>query len=136
MKSWFKGHWKGYLLRPVIYKTFTRFLLALTVALLWDNYAPHDAFLSSRMYAFFFLGFYFALCAWLVHMRMDGLHIPRVRLRVRRKHDLVRTYGDMSDYTDEPIRSFDDLEDDEKDFCSLLANLLCCMLYLLLSFLV
>ena len=38
MKTWLKKHWKRYMLRPLIYKTFTRFVLALTVALLWDNY--------------------------------------------------------------------------------------------------
>ena len=42
----------------------------------------------------------------------------------------------MMDYTDEEIVSFDELEDDEKDICSLLANLICFVLFLILSFVV
>lgn len=136
MKNWLKKHWKPYLTRPLIYKTFTRFVLALTVALLWNNFAPVDPLIASRMYAFFFLSAYFLLCAWLVHMRMDGVRIPRFRFRLRRKQDPVRTYGDMMDFTDEEIVSFDELEDDEKDFCSLLANLICFLIFLVLSYVV
>ena len=117
MKTWLKKHWKRYMLRPLIYKTFTRFVLALTVALLWDNYVRLDPMIPRKMFAFFFLSVYFVLCAWLVH-------------------DPVHTYGDMMDYTDEEIVSFDELEDDEKDICSLLANLICFVLFLILSFVV
>ena len=136
MHTWLKKHWKRYMLRPLIYKTFTRFVLALTVALLWDNYVRLDPMIPRKMFAFFFLSVYFVLCAWLVHMRMDGLRLPRFRFPIRRKHDPVRTYGDMMDYTDEEIVSFDELEDDEKDICSLLANLICFALFLILSFVV
>lgn len=136
MRAWLKKHWKRYLLRPLLYKIFTRFLLALTAALLWDHFARMDPLISTKMYAFFFLSIYFILCAWLVHMRMDGLRIPRFRFSLRRKHEPVRTYGDMMDYTDEEIVSFDELEDNEKDFCSLLANLSCFILFLVLSFIV
>ena len=136
MLSWLKKRWKSYLLRPLIYKAFTRFILGLTVALLWDNYVSIGVALSQKMYAFFFLGVYFAVCAWLVYLRMDGVGIPRFRFRVRRKHDPVRTYGDMMDHIDEEIVSFDELEDDEKDFCSLLANLICFLIFLVLSYVV
>ena len=42
----------------------------------------------------------------------------------------------MMDSTDEEIVSFDAVEEDVKDICSLLDNLICFVLFLILSFVV
>ena len=79
----------------------------------------------------------FALFAYLVYLRMDGLGIPRVKhLRSKRSKDPMRNFGSMTDHVDdEPQVTFDDLETEEKDLCSLLANLICLIVFLAFSFL-
>ena len=73
------------MIRPFIYATFTRFVLALTIAL-----HPHKK--PSRM------------------------------------------YGDIADYLDEqPVVTFEELEDEEKDVCLLCADVICCVLCLIAS---
>ena len=121
------------LLRPAVYMTFTRFLLALTAALLFDHFASSAA-RPLRAYAFLFMGVFFFALAWIAYLRLDGIKLPRLmmlRLNIRKKP--ARTYGDMSDYTDEKIVSFDDLENDEKDVCCLTADLFCFVVFMLLS---
>lgn len=120
--------------RPAIYMTFTRFLLALAAALLIDHFVYNPSGLPIRSYAFLFLAVFFAALGWIAYLRFDGIKLPRLlmkRVNIRKKP--TRTYGDMSDYTDEPVISFDDLEDDEKDICCLAADMFCCAAFLLLS---
>lgn len=135
MKKWLQKHWQGYMLRPLIYKAFTRFVLALTAALLWNHFVAPVFLLTPLAYAFVFVGVFFAVCAWLNHLRMDGLKLPRLKLPTLKKKP-ARSYGDIMDYTDEEVISFDELEDDEKDVCSMFANLICCLIFLLLSLIV
>lgn len=135
MKKWLKKHWQGYMLRPLIYKAFTRFVLALTAALLWNHFVAPVFLPAPLAYAFVFVGVFFAVCGWMNHLRLDGLKLPRMKLPALKKKP-ARSYGDIVDYTNEEIISFDELEDDEKDVCSMLANLICCLLFLLLSLIV
>lgn len=124
------------MVRPVIYMAFTRFLVVLTAVLLWDRFSSISSLLDGKMFGFVFAGALFALLAWIAYLRMDGLHMPKLlmkRVNIRKKP--ARTYGDMIDYVDEEPVSFDDLEDDEKDFCILTADLICCVVFIGLSFL-
>ena len=77
----------------------------------------------------------FALAAWLVYLRMDGAHIPRMKnVRFRRRKDPLRNYTDISDHIDDAPPTADDLEDDERDLISLLSNLFCLAIFAVLSF--
>ncbi len=51
MKQWLRRHFKQYMIRPTIYKVFSYFLTALTLALLWDRFA-NTAGLLSISYAY------------------------------------------------------------------------------------
>ena len=69
---------------------------------------------------------------------MDGLRIPRMKfIRPKKKADAIRNMSDMTDHVDDELGvTFDELEEDEKDFCSLAANLINLVIFLAASFLV
>ena len=126
---------RKHLSRPFIYMTFTRFLLALTAALLLDFFIS-SPLRDIRAYAFMVLVAVFAVLAWIAYLRLDGMKLPKLMmLRVNPRKKPTIMYGDMSDYTDEPVVTFDELEDDEKDICILGADLCCCVLFAVLSML-
>jgi hypothetical protein len=53
--------------------------------------------------------------------------------RLRRKKPVVRSFSDMSDHIDEDIVSFEELIEEERHACCLLANLLCSIVFFALS---
>ena len=128
-----KGIYHKQLLRPLIYLTAFRLMVALIFLLILVRFVPNGP--APGLIAAF-LTLTFALLAHLVYLRMDGLRIPRVKyIRPRKKSDPLRNVSSMADHADdEPGVSFDELEDDEKDFCSLLANLINLVIFLVVSF--
>jgi len=136
MKEKFRKFASILLVRPIIYMTTTRFLLALVVVLLYERFVTNLR-PDFRMFGFTFAGVFFALLAWIAYLRFDGLRMPKLFMkRVNIKKKPMRTYGDMIDYVDEePPVSFDDLQDEEKDICCFFADLICCVAFIALSFL-
>lgn len=123
------------MIRPFIYMTFTRFILALTAALLIEHFI-NDPLRDISAFAFVFFGIFFAVLAWIAYLRLDGIKLPKFMMkRVNLSKKPAIKYGDMIDYTDEEIVSFEDLEDEEKDVCILLADIICAVLFLLISLL-
>ena len=125
--------YKNYMLRPIIYMAATRLMAAAIFLLAVSRFVPNGP--AAGMIAAF-LAVLFALFSFLIYLRMDGLHIPRVKyIRPKKKNDPMRNFGSMSDYTDEePPVTFEDLEPEEKDLCSLLSNLANLLVFLVLSF--
>ena len=135
MIKWFKSRFKPYMTRPTVYQTFTRFIYALLISLLWDRFV-NDGLLS-KTYVFLFFGALFAILAWVSYLHLDGVRMPHLTDWLtsslpQKKPE--RAYGDMSDYFEEEVVSYSELESDEKYLCRLLANLVCAVLYILLSF--
>lgn len=126
--------YKKYMLRPIIYLSAYRLMVALIFLLAVFRFVPNGPSLS--MIAAF-LTMLFAVFSFLVYLRMDGLRIPRVKyIRPKNKKDPTRPLSSMIDYADEdPSVTFEDLEPEEKDFCSLVANLVGLVVFLVLSFL-
>lgn len=125
--------YRNYMLRPIIYMTATRLMLALIFLLAMARLVPNGP--APAMSAAL-LTVLFALFAFLIYLRMDGLRIPRVKyIRPKKKKDPMRHAFSMSDYTDEEPVSFEELEDEEKDFCSLVCNVVNLLVFLVLSFL-
>jgi len=131
-----KKIWNRELLWPMITRTFTRFILGLTAALVWNEFVNKNAFRTMNAYAFLFLAVLFAVAGWMSYLRLDGFHAPQFdrKLFDWKKKPPMRSYGDMIDHVDEEPIDFDDLEDDEQHLCLLLANLLCCVIFAVLSF--
>ena len=130
-----KGIYQRYMLRPIIYMTAYRLMLAAIFLLALTRFVPNGP--APSMIAGF-LGMLFALFTYLVYLRMDGLRIPRVKyIRPKKKADPLRHAASMTDHTDdEPGVTFDELEEDEKNLCSLLANVFNAILFLAASFLI
>ena len=128
-----KGVYQKYMLRPLIYMTAYRLMLALIFMLIIVRFVK-DGPASSMVAAF--LTVLFAFLGYLVYLRMDGLGIPRMKfIRPKKKADPLRHAASMTDYTDDEPVTFDELEDDEKNLCSLLANVINFVIFLAASFL-
>lgn len=125
--------YQKYMLRPLIYLTATRLMLALIVLLAVEHLVPNGP--APEMTAAF-LAVVFALFAYLVYLRMDGLGVPRMKyIRPKKKSDPLRNFGSMADHADDdPGVPFEELEEDERDFCSLMANLIGLTVFLAASF--
>lgn len=127
---------RKYMIRPILHMIFTRAILALTAALLWHEYAKIDAALPMRTYAFLFLGAFFLVMGWMAYLRLDGIKMPVLDKRLFEwKRKPKRIKGDLIDFVDEDVVSFDELENNEKDFCRLIANLACGAVFLILGYL-
>lgn len=129
--------WSRQLIWPLVNRTFTRFILGLAAALLWNEFVNKNALRSMNAYAFLFLGVLFIIAAWMSYLRLDGFHAPQFdrKLFDWKKKTPVRSYGDMIDHVDEEPMDIDDLEEDEQHLVLLMANSICCVIFLVLSFL-
>lgn len=128
-----KGIYHKYMLRPLIYLAAYRLMLSLIFLLILVRLVPHGP--APRLVCGF-LAMLFALLSYLVYLRMDGLRIPRVKyIRPRKKPDPMRNLGAMTDHVDDaPGVSFEELEVDERDFCSFIANVVNLAIFLVASF--
>ena len=127
-----RGVYQRNMLRPFIYMAARRLMLAFIFQLAVVQLVPNGP--APAMVAGF-LAVLFALFAYLVYLRMDGLRIPRMKFLKPKKKDPLRNFGDLTDHVDdEPQVTFDDLEEDEKNLCSLLSNLVCLAVFLAISF--
>ena len=128
-----KAHFSRELVRPLIYKFFTRGMMALFAAQLVHFFAPADSGLSSFSSLSLGLGLLFVLFTVLAWLRLDGLKIPQLKLPRMKKKDPPFLAGSMADHIDEEIVSFDDLDPEEQNLCVLLADLALAVLCLILS---
>jgi len=134
----FRRLWSAALVRPLIHRAFTRLIwglfLTLFVAFLISRGGGRD-WRSNLMLL------YALLClvgVWLCHLQMDGVRIPRLdwlRTKIDRKRP-ARGSGDLIDFVDEEIQSYEELEDEERYLVLLLADLINAVLFTLLSLIV
>ena len=130
-----KKLWQRYMLRPAIYLTAFRAMVALIILLAIEQFVPHGP-QPAMIAAFLAVGF--ALLGYLVYLRLDGLRIPRMKyIRPKKKTDPMRYVSSMNDHVDDaPQVTFEELETEERDLCSLLANLVNLGIFLILSFII
>lgn len=129
-----KNKYRKEFFRPIAHMVFTRAILGLAAALLWNEFVNIESALSMRTFAFLFLGVFLLVMAWMAYLRLDGVKAPVLDKHLfewKKKPKRIR--GDLIDFVDEDVVSFDDLERDEKDFCRLVANILCGAAFLILS---
>ncbi len=136
MRKRLKDRFHRNMLRPIAHMVFIRVILGVTAALLWNEFAGRNSAIPMRSFAFVFLGSLLLVMGWMAFLRFDGVHLPTFdkRLFEWKKHP-KRIRGDMIDFVDEDVISFDDLEADEKDLCRLIADVVCGGVFLLLSLL-
>jgi len=127
--NWLKNHITRDMIRPIIYKTTARLMYMLTLILLWNhflNQSPEGLSTALALAALLF-------CAgfWAASMRRDGWHIPSLpSLKPRPKDRADMAYGDMIDHVDEPVVTFEELDEDEKNICLMVADIICAVIFL------
>ena len=122
MIRWLKTHVTRDMVRPLIYKIFTRAVLALFAAELFHFFAPESWPLSLFPNLALVLGFLFLLGAVIAWQRLDGMHIPQLKLPRMKRKDPAFLTGDIADHIDDDIIKFDDLDKEEQDVCVLLTD--------------
>ena len=133
MKRWLKQHFDREMIRPLIYLVFTRGVLALLAAQLVHYFVPKEWPMSMFSNLALALGVLFLLGAALARLRMDGMKIPRVKLPRYKRKDPAFMAGDIADHIDDEIVRMDDLDDEGKDVCTLLGDLILAVACLVLA---
>ena len=132
MKKWINRFHRD-LLRPLIYKIFTRGILALFAAQLVHFFVPASWPLSRFSNLALLLGGLFLLFTVLAWLRMDGLNLPQLKLPRMKRKDPPFLTGDLADHLDDDLVSFDDLDAEDQAFCVFLADALLALLCLALA---
>lgn len=133
MIRWLKEHVTRDMIRPLIYKIFTRGILALFAAELFHFFAPSAWPVARFSSLAFILTLLFLLGAVVAWLRLDGMKIPQFRLPRFKRTDPSFLKGDIADHIDDDIVRFDDLDKEEQDVCVLLADLVLAVICLLLA---
>ena len=124
-----------YMVRPLIYMVFTRFVLSLFIFLLADFFISPGAGKPVRSTIFLLGAAFYAVLALIAWLRLDGMHLPKIMMmRIDPRKKPSRMYGDMIDHIDErPGIDFADLDDKEKDLCIFCADLFCFAVFLIIG---
>ena len=133
MRKWFRKNINRQMIRPIVYKALTRFAYVLAAALIFDRFVSGTPIGLASAFAVAAVGFLAA--AWIARLRADGVRLPRLpakRLRLKDKPEI--TFGDLIDHVDEKIVSFEDLETGEQDACLIVADIVCAVVFVILSF--
>ena len=117
MKKLFPRY-KKYMFHPILYKCVTRVSVVAVLMLLWDRYV--------RQAPALLLGVILLAWAWVDYLRLDGVTIHHLAEEFKEMGKKKKRHATKSivDYADERIVSFEELEPEERVFCSLLSNLL------------
>lgn len=116
---------KPYLFHPVLYKTVTRTSIVAVLMLLWERYVSDGTFTIWEAPGFL-CGVVLLIWAWIDYMRLDGLTIHHLleEFKGQGKQKKFHSTRSIIDYADEKIVSFEELEPEERTYCSMLSNLL------------
>ena len=133
MIRWLKAHFSREMIRPLIYKVFTRGVLALFAAELFHFFAPAEWPLSRFSNLALMLGLLFLFGAVIAWLRLDGMRIPQFKLPRFKRKDPAFFAGSMADHIDDDITTFDSLDKEEQDICVLLTDLILAAVCLILA---
>lgn len=124
------------LIRPIVYRLFTRAVYGTVVGLLWREFVNKDGSWAAYLT---FLGIVLLFSAFLCYLHLDGLSTPRLKKltgAVQKKRKAFQQRGDIADFTDTPISTPEDISDEEEDFCAMIADVAIGVLALVLSLIV
>ena len=121
--------WDRRMIRPLIYKLFTRGILMLTAVLLYRHFVTSTATNGDLCLV---AAAVFALAAVIAFLRLDGARIPQAKLPRFKKKE-IRTGGDLADHIDDDIVLFDDLDDDEQNLTVFVCDIALMLVFLIAS---
>ena len=117
------SHITSNMIRPILYQCVTKSVFALAMLLLWDRFVNP-------------LGIYLAACflvmAWFSYLWLDGMRMPKIIRRERKKKTRNRT-RDVVDFVDEHVTSLDELSDEERHACGFCSSALAAVVFFLPS---
>lgn len=113
--------YKPYMIRPILYKSVTRYSIALAVILLWDRFVHSP--LSAARDGCAVVAEALLLMGWFSYLKLDVVRIHRLPEESGRQKPKRQERGDIVDFVDEHVVSFDELEPDEQTTCILAAAL-------------
>ena len=124
MIRWLREHVTRDMIRPLVYKIFTRAVLGLFVAELVHFFAPENWPLARFANLALILAILFLIGAVIAWLRLDGMNIPQFRLPRMKRKDPAFLTNDIADHIDDDIVKFDDLDKEEQDVCVLLTDVI------------
>ena len=132
MKKWL-SFYQSYMVRPILYKIVARAAIALAVLLLWNRYVNTGGQLSLRRDGCFVVGVLFLAFAWFSYLKFDGVSFHHLfeKREGEKKKPVRRGTSDIVDFADEHIVSFAELSGREQALCSLTANLIGALIFLI-----
>lgn len=119
--------------RPILYRTVTKSMIILVLALLWERYINNNGRFPRFQYSFTILGLVTVCLSWFSYLAFDGLKIHHLNEKKGRKPKKKHKTRDIADFIDEKIISFDELEREEQIVCNLLSTLLSGLIFIILS---
>lgn len=116
--------YKHYMFRPILYKTVTRASIVAVLCLLWQRYVSDGHFTVWEAPALL-CGAVLCAWAWINYLRLDGMTIHHLLedLKSGGKKKKFHATRSIVDFADEKIISFEELEPEERLFCSMVSNL-------------
>lgn len=124
------------MIRPIVYKSITKFAIGLAVSLLWERFINKDSLISAGDFAFFIVGVFLIAMAWFNYLGLDGLRVNSPERKPKAAKKKLHWQKDIVDFVDVKIISFDELEKDEQALCSLISNLVVGAVFVLLSLII
>ena len=116
--------YQKYMFRPILYKSVTRVSVVAVLMLLWDRYVSDGTFTMWQAPALL-LGVVLLAWAWVNYLRLDGVTIHHLgeEFKDMGKKKKFHSTKSIVDFADERIVSFEELEPEERTYCSMLSNL-------------
>ena len=117
--------YQKYMFRPILYKSVTRVSVVAVLMLLWDRYVSDGTFTMWQAPALL-LGVVLLAWAWVNYLRLDGVTIHHLgeEFKDLGKKKKFHSTKSIVDFADERIVSFEELEPEERTYCSMLSNLI------------
>ena len=117
--------YQKYMFRPILYKSVTRVSVVAVLMLLWDRYVSDGTFTMWQAPALL-LGVVLLMWAWVNYLRLDGVTIHHLgeEFKDLGKKKKFHSTKSIVDFADERIVSFEELEPEERTYCSMLSNLI------------
>lgn len=129
----FREIYRPYMKRPVFYKTFSRFVIGLVPALVWERFIKSNPMLSVVEYAFLVVGMVLLMMAWFNYLSLDGVRIHHLLEKEPKPKRKKHHRRDIVDFVDEKIISFEELSYEEQKLCNLISNLTAGSVFIILS---
>lgn len=123
--------YKSYMIRPILYKSVTRSTIALALVLLWGRLI--DSPLSAVRDGSVVVAFVLFMMGWFSYLKLDGMRAPHPPKPEDEKKEKPKKRGDIIDFVDEHIVTFDELSDEEQSACILAADVCSGAVFLMAS---